>query len=89
MTDAAPEWIREIPESTTLKALKREYILHVLRNLNGNRTQSANRLGISIRALRNWIDRLISAGYRVTPPTHLPEKAYQKLYKSRLTKRQY
>jgi len=41
-----------------LELLEREYIMHVLRQAKGNRTQTAQMLGISIRTLRNKLNQL-------------------------------
>jgi DNA-binding NtrC family response regulator len=41
-----------------LEEIEREYILHALRKANGNRTQTAHMLGISIRTLRNKLNEL-------------------------------
>jgi DNA-binding NtrC family response regulator len=40
-----------------LEELEKEYILHALRKANGNRTQTAQMLGISIRTLRNKLNQ--------------------------------
>jgi two-component system, NtrC family, response regulator AtoC len=42
----------------SLEELEREYILHALRKANGNRTHTAQMLGISIRTLRNKLNEL-------------------------------
>jgi DNA-binding NtrC family response regulator len=41
-----------------LEAIEREYILHALRTAKGNRTHTAQMLGISIRTLRNKLNEL-------------------------------
>ena len=41
-----------------LEELERAYILHALRKANGNRTHTAQMLGISIRTLRNKLNEL-------------------------------
>jgi DNA-binding NtrC family response regulator len=41
-----------------LQEVEREYILHALRKANGNRTHTAQMLGISIRTLRNKLNEL-------------------------------
>jgi DNA-binding NtrC family response regulator len=47
------------PENiVSLEELEREYILHALRKANGNRTHTAQMLGISIRTLRNKLNEL-------------------------------
>jgi DNA-binding NtrC family response regulator len=43
----------ERPVGHTLTRVERELILQTLRCLNGNRTHAAERLGISIRSLRD------------------------------------
>lgn len=45
-----------IEKKMTLFELERDYILAVLEHLNGNKTQSAKFLKISIRTIRNKID---------------------------------
>ena len=65
-------WTAEVPEPVDghstgivfpenivpLEELEREYILHALRKANGNRTHTAQMLGISIRTLRNKLNEL-------------------------------
>jgi DNA-binding NtrC family response regulator len=41
-----------------LEEVERKYILHALRKANGNRTHTAQMLGISIRTLRNKLNEL-------------------------------
>ena len=41
-----------------LEEVERKYILHALRMANGNRTHTAQMLGISIRTLRNKLNEL-------------------------------
>ena len=45
-------------EVVPLESIEREYILHALRKAKGNRTQTAQMLGISIRTLRNKLNQL-------------------------------
>jgi DNA-binding NtrC family response regulator len=66
------DWKEELPETAPvqsssivfpesvmpLEKLEREYILHALRRANGNRTHTAQMLGISIRTLRNKLNEL-------------------------------
>jgi two-component system, NtrC family, response regulator AtoC len=55
----APSSSFVFPESVMpLEKLEREYILHALRQANGNRTHTAQMLGISIRTLRNKLNEL-------------------------------
>jgi len=48
--------------SLALEDLERHHILNVLRQTNGNRTQAANLLKISIRTLRNKLNEYKAAG---------------------------
>jgi DNA-binding NtrC family response regulator len=41
----------------SLEEVEKEYIMHVLKKANGNRTQTAQMLGISIRTLRNKLNQ--------------------------------
>jgi len=43
------------PKVLTLKEVERLYIEHALRVFNGNKTQAARALGISIRSIRNKV----------------------------------
>jgi DNA-binding NtrC family response regulator len=45
-------------EVIPLESVEREYIMHALRKAKGNRTQTAQMLGISIRTLRNKLNQL-------------------------------
>jgi DNA-binding NtrC family response regulator len=45
-------------EVIPLESLESEYIMHALRQAKGNRTQTAQMLGISIRTLRNRLNQL-------------------------------
>jgi two-component system, NtrC family, response regulator AtoC len=45
-------------EVVPLESIEREYILHALRKAKGNRTHTAQMLGISIRTLRNKLNQL-------------------------------
>jgi DNA-binding NtrC family response regulator len=45
-------------EVIPLESVEREYIMHALRKAKGNRTQTAQLLGISIRTLRNKLNQL-------------------------------
>jgi DNA-binding NtrC family response regulator len=42
-----------------LEAVEKEYILYALRKANGNRTHTAQMLGISIRTLRNKLHEIL------------------------------
>jgi len=45
-------------EVVPLESIEREYIMHALRKAKGNRTHTAQLLGISIRTLRNKLNQL-------------------------------
>jgi len=45
-----------------------EYILSVLKHFDGNRTQTAKAIKISLRCLRMKIDQARLLGYEVEPP---------------------
>jgi DNA-binding NtrC family response regulator len=45
-------------EVVPLESIEREYIMHALRKAKGNRTHTAQMLGISIRTLRNKLNQL-------------------------------
>jgi two-component system response regulator FlrC len=45
-------------EVIPLESIEREYIMHALRQAKGNRTHTAQMLGISIRTLRNKLNQL-------------------------------
>jgi DNA-binding NtrC family response regulator len=49
-------------EVIPLESVEREYIMHALRQAKGNRTQTAQLLGISIRTLRNKLNQLKGDG---------------------------
>ena len=48
--------------------VERDLILETLKHCLGNRTHSANLLGISIRTLRNKLNEYAAAGLAVPPP---------------------
>jgi DNA-binding NtrC family response regulator len=52
----------------TLARIERELILETLRHFNGNRTRSADILGISIRSLRDRIRTYRDQGAKVWEP---------------------
>ena len=52
----------------TLARIEREFILQTLKNYRGNRTRTADRLGISIRSLRNKIRNYRFQGESVPDP---------------------
>jgi DNA-binding NtrC family response regulator len=52
----------------TLACIEREFILQTLKSHDGNRTHSADRLGISIRSLRDRIRNYRGQGESVPEP---------------------
>lgn len=55
----APGSTLAFPEKVIpLESIEREYIMHALRQAKGNRTHTAQMLGISIRTLRNKLNQL-------------------------------
>ncbi len=52
-TSAAPSAVSADGQSVTLAELEKRHILALLEQCGGNRTQSAKKLGISVRTLRN------------------------------------
>ena len=56
----------------TLARIEREFILQTLRSHHGNRTRAANRLGISVRSLRDRIRNYKRFGESVPEPGNLP-----------------
>ena len=54
--------------------VERELILETLRHCHGNRTHTANILGISIRTLRNKLNEYAGNELNIPPPTNgLPD----------------
>jgi DNA-binding NtrC family response regulator len=54
---------------STLQEIERELILHTLAHYLGNRTRTADVLGISIRTLRNKIRNYAAQGVSVPEPS--------------------
>jgi DNA-binding NtrC family response regulator len=51
-----------VEENATLSDVKREQIARVLRDVRGNKTQAARRLGVSRRSLYRWLERAEAIG---------------------------
>jgi two-component system, response regulator FlrC len=69
----------------TLARIEREFILQTLRSHHGNRTRAADRLGISVRSLRDRIRNYRGSGESIPEPGNLPspkraEQAEQRPY---------
>ena len=58
----------------TLARIEREFILQTLRSDGGNRTRTADRLGISIRSLRDRIRDYRCRGESVPEPANRPSQ---------------
>lgn len=58
----------------TLARIEREFILQTSRSDGGNRTRTADRLGISIRSLRNRIRDYRCRGESVPEPANRPSQ---------------
>jgi hypothetical protein len=57
----------------TLAEVEREYILRTLARCGGNRTLTANVLGISVRGLRLKLHGYQQAGFEIAAPNQGPE----------------
>lgn len=53
----SPQFAASIPQKTTLEQIERDAILRTLRELNGNKTAAAERLGVTPRTLLNKMKR--------------------------------
>ena len=68
----------------TLARVEREFILQTLRSHDGNRTRAADRLGMSVRSLRDRIRNYRRLGESIPKPQNRPspkrvEQAEQRL----------
>lgn len=52
-----------LPDDLTLKELERLYIIKVLKESNGNKTHAAEKLGVTVRTLRNKLNEYKADGY--------------------------
>jgi two-component system response regulator FlrC len=66
--DRSGRYLAGEPESPRLKTIEREMILSALAACRGNRTHASERLGISVRTLRNKIRALRELGLEVPEP---------------------
>ena len=55
----------------SLARVEREFILQTLRSHQGNRTRAADRLGISVRSLRDRIRNYRGSGESIPEPENL------------------
>ena len=62
------EFIADNLVGCTLAEVERALVLNTLEYVNGNRTQAAMALGISVRCLRDKIRRLRTLGVEVPQP---------------------
>lgn len=65
-----------LPLNLKFDDLQREYIIAVLEHLKGNRTHTANSLGLSVRGIRNFINIYKWQGYKI--PDYDPTVRYNK-----------
>ena len=67
----SPESLKEgfLPIGKKLLEIETQFILETLEYHGGNRTRTAETLGISVRTLRNKIALYKSIGIEVAPPT--------------------
>jgi DNA-binding NtrC family response regulator len=56
-----------------IRDVERDLVLETLANTDGNRTETARLLGVSIRTLRNWITKYAADGIDV--PRHIAQSA--------------
>jgi DNA-binding NtrC family response regulator len=66
--DIVAEQIAASHVGRTLAEVERDLILDTLKHCLGNRTRTANILGISIRTLRNKLNEYMAEGYAVPSP---------------------
>lgn len=78
-----PKWVEKLPTDLALEDVKSWYLLQVLEHYKQNRTHAAKSLRISLRNLRNILDRLRVEGFPVKescrqnhPPTKRPQQVY-------------
>ena len=55
----------KIPVDTPIQELIRTYTFCALEICNGNRVKTAERLGITVRTLRNWLIKWQAEGYEI------------------------
>lgn len=55
----------KIPVDTPIQELIREYTFCTLEICNGNRVKTAERLGITVRTLRNWLIKWQTEGFQL------------------------
>jgi len=54
-----------VPGNMTIREMERQMIMNCLREMNGNRTRAAERLGISVRTMRNKLREYRQEGLNV------------------------
>jgi DNA-binding protein Fis len=72
LSKSTDEFIADNLVGCTLAEVERALVLNTLAYVDGNRTQAAMALGISIRCLRDKIRRLRTLGLAVPSPTPEP-----------------
>ena len=68
MDKTEPKDILIYPPYVTEAAVRRRFFLDILEMCGGNRTETAKWLGISLRNVRDRINRYRKEGYIVPPP---------------------
>jgi len=81
-TEGSPALVTIVPwlVGYTIEEVERELILSSLAHFRGNRTWTANVLGISIRTLRNKIHEYTAQGVAVARPQTVTETPQELLY---------
>ena len=67
MDKTEPKDIYIHPKFVTEAQVKRRFFMDILELCGGNRTQTAEWLGISLRAVRNRINKYREEGYIIAP----------------------
>lgn len=63
-----PDWLEYLPTDLPAEDFEYLYLIHVLAAVNNNRSDAARVLRLSVRGLRDKLDRARLRGYPVPPP---------------------
>jgi DNA-binding NtrC family response regulator len=69
--------VKNMPESSTIRDMERALIFRVLDETSGNRTKAAEKLGISVRTLRNKLAEYSAEGFSSSPDTTVDAKVHE------------